>query len=161
MSNLEKKVAALMRLCTAEDNESYEAAKKEVRGLMDAADKRAVAADLETETRRTLTELGVPDHLVGHPYLIRAIMIVADDYRRIGAMTKPGGLYHALAEEFGETASRVERAIRHCIEVAWTRCDYEVLNDYFGNIVNPEKGKTTNSEFIARVASVIRMRMRQ
>ena len=161
MTDLEKKLDALMRLCTAEDNDSYEAAKKEVRSLMTAAEKPKAEPGLEAEVCRVLTELGVPDHLTGHPYLVQAIMLVAKDRKQINNVSKPHGLYYTLAESFDTTPMRVERAIRHAVETAWLRCDVDVLNRYFGNIIDPMKGKTTNSEFIARVANVIRMRMKQ
>lgn len=172
MTKLERQVNALMRLCTAEDNDSYEAAKKEVRALMgsyrgfnyDVATIDEAAAkptDMETEVRNLLLELGFPDHLVGHPYLVQAIMLVAKDRKQLDNMSRPYGLYYKVAESFETTSSKVERGIRHCVETAWKRCDLDVLYRYFGNIVDPNKDKPTNTEFIARAANVIRMRMKQ
>lgn len=162
MNKLERQVNALMRLCTAEDNDSYEAAKREVKRLMACpgrGDEKTL--DIENEIQNLLLELGVPDHLAGYPYLARAILMVVKDRKQILDICGPDGLYRKLAREFDATHTRVERAIRHCVETAWTRCDLDVLGRYFGNIIDPAKGKSTNSEFIARVANVIRMRMKQ
>ena len=71
------------------------------------------------------------------------------------------GLYPPIAAKFDTTASRVERGIRHLIEVTWTRADMDILCGYFGNTVSPDRGKPTNSEFIARIANVVRQRMRE
>lgn len=172
MNKLEMQVAALMQLCTAEDNDSYEAAKKDVKRLMACPGRRPASCaanhdaksdkkDLDVEVRWTLAELGVPSHLIGYPYLLQAITIVVMDADAIRVMFKQGGLYHTLGEQFHTSASRVERGIRHCIDTAWVRCDLEVLRRYFKNTVDPNRGKASNTEFIAQVANVIRMRMKQ
>ncbi len=95
-------------------------------------------------------EIGVPAHIKGYQYLREAIMIAVDDMEVINAVTKV--LYPAVAKRFGTTPSRVERAIRHAIEVAWDRGDLETLQKYFGYTVSNTKGKPTNSEFIAMIA---------
>ena len=95
-------------------------------------------------------EIGVPAHIKGYQYLREAILIAIEDMDMINAVTK--ALYPAVAERFGTTPSRVERAIRHAIEVAWDRGDLEVLQKYFGYTVSNTKGKPTNSEFIAMIA---------
>lgn len=162
MTKLERQVNALMRLCTAEDNDSYEAAKKEVKRLMACPGRgEEKNLDIEDEVQNLLLELGAPDRLTGHPYLARAILMVAKDHKQIYDMCGLDGLYRKLAREFDTTHTSVERAIRHCVETAWGRCDLDVLGRYFGNIIDPAKGKPTNSEFIARAANVIRMRMKQ
>ena len=172
MNKLEMQVAALMRLCTAEDNESYEAAKEEVKRLMACPGKRSASGatscgvshdkkNLDMEIRWTLAELGVPSHLVGYPFLVQAITLVAKDADVIRKMFKEGGLYHTLGEQFHTTENRIERGIRHCIDTAWVRCNFEVLNRYFKNTLDPSRGKASNTEFIAQVANVIRMRMDQ
>lgn len=159
MSNLEMKLDAVLRLCTAEDPHEVAAAREELRGLMQSSRKtKPEPIDPETEVRRILLELGAPDHLVGHPYLVQAILWSIDDRKYLDNITF--GLYPALAAKFDTTASRVERAIRHLIEVLWTRCDFDTLNCYFGNTVSPGKGKATNGEFIARIANVVKLRMR-
>lgn len=115
--------------------------------------------DPEQEVRRILLELGAPDHLVGHPYVIRAILLVLGDQLYINHITF--GLYPQLAVEFDTTPARVERAIRHLIEVTWSRGDLDVLDRYFGNTISASKGKPTNGEFIARIANVVKSRLRE
>ena len=95
-------------------------------------------------------EIGVPAHIKGYQYLREAIIITVQDMDVINAVTKV--LYPEVARRFGTTASRVERAIRHAIEVAWDRGDLETLQKYFGYTVSNAKGKPTNSEFIAMIA---------
>ena len=95
-------------------------------------------------------EIGVPAHIKGYQYLREAIIITVNDMEVINAVTKV--LYPAVAKRFGTTPSRVERAIRHAIEVAWDRGDLETLQKYFGYTVSNAKGKPTNSEFIAMIA---------
>lgn len=97
-----------------------------------------------------LREIGVPAHIKGYQYLREAILIAIDDMEVINAVTKV--LYPEVAKRFDTTASRVERAIRHAIEVAWNRGDLETLQKYFGYTVSNVKGKPTNSEFIAMIA---------
>ena len=115
------------------------------------------SVDPEQEIRRILLELGSPDHLVGHPYVIRAIQLVMSDRLYINSITF--GLYPQLAVEFDTTPARVERAIRHLIEVTWARGDLDILEKYFGNTVSASRGKPTNGEFIARLANVVKGRV--
>lgn len=157
MSNLEKQVAVLMRLCTAEKETDRRRAKEELRGLLNTAGASG-PMDAEDVIREVLLELGAPDHLAGHPYLVQGILLVLDDRGYIENVMY--GLYPRLAEIFASTPSRIERSIRHVIEVAWNRGDLDVLNKYFGNTVSASKGKPTNSEFIARVANIVRQRMK-
>jgi len=105
---------------------------------------------LESTVTAIIHEIGVPAHIKGYQYLREAIMIAVDDMDVINAVTKV--LYPEVATRFGTTASRVERAIRHAIEVAWDRGDLETLQKYFGYTVSNAKGKPTNSEFIAMIA---------
>ena len=113
--------------------------------------------DVESQVRCVLLELGVPEHIKGHPRLVKAICILVEKPDLLYAICKE--LYPMIADAFGDTPSRVERSIRHAIECAWDRCDLDVLMHYFGNTISPAKCKPTNSEFIARVANVIRERM--
>lgn len=108
---------------------------------------------LERRVTAIIHEIGVPAHIKGYQYLREAITLVVNDMDTINAVTKV--LYPAVAKRFGTTASRVERAIRHAIEVAWDRGDLETLQKYFGYTVNGAKGKPTNSEFIAMIADRI------
>lgn len=105
---------------------------------------------LEGRITAIIHEVGVPAHIKGYQYLREAIFIAVNDMDVINAVTKV--LYPAVAKKFGTTSSRVERAIRHAIEVAWDRGDLETLQKYFGYTVNGAKGKPTNSEFIALIS---------
>lgn len=113
----------------------------------------AKARELERQITAILHEIGVPAHIKGYQYLREAIGLAVADMEVINAVTKV--LYPAVAKKFGTTASRVERAIRHAIEVAWDRGDLETLQKYFGYTVSNAKGKPTNSEFIAMIADRI------
>ena len=105
---------------------------------------------LKSVVTSIIHEIGVPAHIKGYQYLREAIIMTVEDMDSINAVTKV--LYPAVAREYKTTASRVERAIRHAIEVAWDRGDLEVLQKYFGYTVSNAKGKPTNSEFIALIA---------
>ena len=111
------------------------------------------ARDMERQVTAIIHEIGVPAHIKGYQYLREAIGLAVADMEIINAVTKV--LYPAVAKKFGTTASRVERAIRHAIEVAWDRGDLETLQKYFGYTVSNAKGKPTNSEFIAMIADRI------
>ena len=111
------------------------------------------ARDLERQVTAIIHDIGVPAHIKGYQYLREAIGLAVADMEVINAVTKV--LYPAVAKKFGTTASRVERAIRHAIEVAWDRGDLETLQKYFGYTVSNAKGKPTNSEFIAMIADRI------
>ncbi len=109
--------------------------------------------ELERRVTAIIHDIGVPAHIKGYQYLREAIGLAVEDMEVINAVTKV--LYPAVAKKFGTTASRVERAIRHAIEVAWDRGDLETLQKYFGYTVSNAKGKPTNSEFIAMIADRI------
>lgn len=119
---------------------------------------RDAASDLEAHVTRIIHQVGIPAHIKGYRYLRHAIMMVVQDGRIIGEVTKT--LYPTVAREFGTTSSRVERAIRHAIEVAWDRGDVDVLNSFFGYTIQTCKGKPTNSEFIAMIADHLRLKLR-
>lgn len=105
---------------------------------------------LKMRITQSIHEIGVPAHIKGYEYLRYAIQLVVEDKRLINNITK--GLYPMVAKQFDTTASRVERAIRHAVEVAWDRGDMETLEHWFGYTISHLKGKPTNSEFIALVA---------
>ena len=115
--------------------------------------------NLESQVTAIIHEVGVPAHIKGYQYLRDAILITINDMDVINAVTKV--LYPEVAKRFGTTASRVERAIRHAIEVAWDRGDLETLQKYFGYTVSNAKGKPTNSEFIAMIADRLHLQLRQ
>ena len=116
-------------------------------------------ATLEAQVTAIIHEIGVPAHIKGYQYLREAIIIAVNDMDVINAVTKV--LYPEVAKRFGTTASRVERAIRHAIEVAWDRGDLETLQKYFGYTVSNAKGKPTNSEFIAMIADRLQLERRK
>nr|WP_325298847.1 sporulation transcription factor Spo0A [uncultured Dysosmobacter sp.] len=116
------------------------------------------AAVLKNLVTSVIHEIGVPAHIKGYQYLREAIIIAVNDMEVINAVTKV--LYPAVAKRFGTTPSRVERAIRHAIEVAWDRGDLETLQKYFGYTVSNAKGKPTNSEFIAMIADRLVLEMK-
>lgn len=115
--------------------------------------------NLESTVTSIIHEIGVPAHIKGYQYLREAIMIAVDDMDVINAVTKV--LYPEVAKRFSTTPSRVERAIRHAIEVAWDRGDVDTLNSYFGYTIHNLRGKPTNSEFIAMIADKMRLDKRQ
>lgn len=112
--------------------------------------------NMKFKVTNTLRMLGVPASLKGYHYLRSAIMLGLEDHYNIEHVTKV--LYPMIAEEYTTTAARVERAIRHAIEVAWDRGDVSVLNNYFGYTVSSRRGKPTNSEFIALIVDSIELR---
>lgn len=114
--------------------------------------------DLEQDVTDMIHEIGVPAHIKGYQYLREAIMMSVEDVEMLGSITKI--LYPSIAKKFQTTSSRVERAIRHAIEVAWSRGKMETLDDLFGYTINIGKGKPTNSEFIALIADKIRLQYR-
>lgn len=111
--------------------------------------------DLTSKITNMIHEIGVPAHIKGYHYLREAILICVQNDEMISAVTKL--LYPAVAKQFNTTASRVERAIRHAIEVAWDRGDIDVLTSYFGYTIHNERGKPTNSEFIAMLTDKLRL----
>ena len=117
------------------------------------------APALEGQVTAIIHEIGVPAHIKGYQYLREAIIIAVNDMDVINAVTKV--LYPEVAKRFATTPSRVERAIRHAIEVAWDRGDLETLQHYFGYTVNSAKGKPTNSEFIALIADRLQLQMKR
>ena len=119
----------------------------------------AARQNLEANVTAIIHEIGVPAHIKGYQYLREAIIMTVEDMDVINAVTKV--LYPEVARKFGTTASRVERAIRHAIEVAWDRGDLETLQKYFGYTVSNAKGKPTNSEFIAMIADRLVLQRRQ
>ena len=119
----------------------------------------AVSNSLEARVTQIMHELGVPAHIKGYRYMRSAIMYVFADEHLAEAITKE--LYPRVAREHKTTSSRVERAIRHAIEIAWDRGDLDTLQKWFGFTTDSEKGKPTNSEFITLIADTLRLEMKQ
>ena len=114
------------------------------------------SADMESQVTKIIHQIGVPAHIKGYQYLRTAILMTIDDTDVINSVTKI--LYPAVAKKYQTTTSRVERAIRHAIEVAWDRGDVDTLNSYFGYTIQNSRGKPTNSEFIAMIADNMRLK---
>ncbi|AJA51976.1 chemotaxis protein CheY [Clostridium pasteurianum] len=117
---------------------------------------QSVPLDLEDEITSIIHEIGVPAHIKGYMYLREAINMVVDNIELLSAVTKE--LYPSIAKKYNTTASRVERAIRHAIEVAWSRGQVDTINKLFGYTIHNGKGKPTNSEFIAMIADKLRLK---
>ena len=139
-------VAERIREIVAVDRQSKSAAQKKGE------------VNIEAMVTSIIHEIGVPAHIKGYQYLREAIMIAVDDMDVINAITKV--LYPQVAKAFSTTPSRVERAIRHAIEVAWDRGDLEALQKFFGYTVSNTKGKPTNSEFIALIADKLQLQLK-
>ena len=116
-------------------------------------------AQLENNVTNMLHEIGIPAHIKGYHYLRDSILMAVNDMDILNAITKV--LYPTVAKKNQTTASRVERAIRHAIEVAWSRGKLETIDDLFGYTINNGKGKPTNSEFIALIADTIRLKYKR
>lgn len=114
--------------------------------------------DLETEITNIIREIGVPAHIKGYTYMREGIAMVVEDVGLLSAVTKE--LYPSIGKKHNTTASRVERAIRHSIEVTWSRGNSHLINTLFGYTTNSEKGKPTNSEFIAIIADKLRLQLK-
>ena len=121
-------------------------------------EKRNESDNLEALVTNIIHEVGVPAHIKGYQYLREAIMMVVNDIEIINQITKQ--LYPDIAKKFSTTPSRVERAIRHAIEVAWGRGQTDVVESIFGYTVSASKGKPTNSEFIAMIADKLRLELK-
>ena len=114
--------------------------------------------NIECKITDILHQIGVPAHIKGYHYLRESIMMAVNNPDIINAVTKQ--LYPSVAKNFNTTSSRVERAIRHAIEVAWDRGDVEILNSYFGYTIHNSRGKPTNSEFIAMISDRLRLQIK-
>lgn len=110
---------------------------------------------MDVDVTNIIHQMGVPAHIKGYQYLRDAILLVVNEVNLLGAVTKE--LYPTIAEKYQTTPSRVERAIRHAIELAWDRGNVEMMNKFFGYTINIQRGKPTNSEFIAMIADKLRI----
>ena len=137
-----------------------------IESLLNARRNKAVAVsamatadtipDIESQVTQIIHQIGVPAHIKGYQYLRTAILMTISDSEIINSVTKI--LYPSVAKKYATTTSRVERAIRHAIEVAWDRGDVDTLNSYFGYTIQNNRGKPTNSEFIAMIADNLRLK---
>lgn len=115
--------------------------------------------DLESIVTEIILHIGIPAHIKGYHYIREAIILCLNDQSMISSVTKI--LYPTIAKKFETTSSRVERAIRHAIELAWDRGDIDTLNSYFGYTINTGRGKPTNSEFIAMISDKLRLKLKK
>lgn len=127
--------------------------------IKDGGSEMSEEPDFEMLVTEIIHQIGVPAHIKGYTYLRDAIVLAVKDQNIINFITKE--LYPTVARAHGTTSSRVERAIRHAIEVAWDRGDVDVLNAYFGYTILNSRGKPTNSEFIAMIADKLRLKYRK
>ncbi len=134
------------------------AEEKAVRTSMEEEKGKPAEKNLENDVTAIIHDVGVPAHIKGYQYLRDAIMMSVNDVEMMNSITKI--LYPTIAKKHKTTASRVERAIRHAIEVAWTRGNVDTIDELFGYTVNNGKGKPTNSEFIALISDKIRLKYR-
>lgn len=156
MSELEMTVKALTRCVSPQ---AFALAMQEVRAEAQGNEEPCERFDAsEMMIRRILKELGIPSRILGHSYLVSALELMVEEPSLLYVITKQ--LYPRVAETHNTTASRVERAIRHAIEIAWDRGGLDVQYKYFGNSVKAEKGKPTNSEFLSVVADVVRQKLK-
>ena len=125
-------------------------------GSITAGATNTAPPDIEAQVTRIIHQIGVPAHIKGYQYLRTAILLTISDSDIINSVTKV--LYPSVAKKYATTTSRVERAIRHAIEVAWDRGDIDTLNSYFGYTIQNNRGKPTNSEFIAMIADSLRLK---
>lgn len=157
-STLEMKVDTIIDALMSNTDEGYDRAMaklQELRSLPAAGPVR----DVEDIIEQILLEVGVPSNLTGHRYLLAAIKFCTKCTDNHPTITKV--IYPEVAKMCGTTASRVERGIRHAIEVAWERADLNALRKYFGNTINPKSYKLSNSEFIWRLTNVARKQLQQ
>lgn len=154
--NTEQKINAIMRYIVAETREKKNLALSEIKNIMEESEASKKCMNVDEVIEEILTEIGVPCHIIGYDYIIYTIKLVFDNPEYMRSIT--GVLYPAVAQKYNTKAVSVERAIRHGIECAWDRADFEVIEKYFGNTISAEKGKPTNSEFIARIANIVKRR---
>ena len=127
-----------------------------IKGISRLSDDAGTIPDMESQVTKIIHQIGVPAHIKGYQYLRSAILMTIDDSDVINSVTKV--LYPTVAKKYQTTTSRVERAIRHAIEVPWDRGDIDTLNSYFGYTIQNSRGKPTNSEFIAMIADNLRLK---
>ena len=155
--NVEQKVNAIMRYIVAESDEEKKNAMEKIKRIIEPVATEKNNENMEDVISDILVELGMPSHIRGYRYTVYAIKIATENPDILDSITNK--LYPAVAEQHGTTASRCERSIRHAIECTWDRGSLDVFEKYFGNTISITKGKPTNSEFIARMASIVKRKM--
>lgn len=158
MTMLEKKIDALLRAVTAEDEEARKNAVAEAKALCQSKDAARKDFALKDCAEDILLEIGIQPSLVGFNQLVEALVLCCEDDSYLRDITSR--LYPDVAKKLNTTAFKAERGIRHAIENLFQRSDIELLEQYFGNSVDIRKGRPTNSEFIARMRIEVMRRMR-
>lgn len=156
MSNLEMKINAMCAVLTAETFEERDKAMADLKQAM--AEKIQPDDILDGIVRDLFLEFSVPDHLIGYNYAVLAVKMAVEDVKWVNNITF--GLYPHVAVAFDTTSSRVERAIRLLIEKTIDRGNQELITKHFGSYINPDSGKVANGEFIARMANLVKQKMR-
>ena len=152
--NIEQKVNAIMRYIVAETREEKNLAISEIKNIMEYPAETEKNKNIEEMIDSIFMEIGMPCHLIGYNYTVYAIKIAIENPDIINNITFV--LYPTVASKYDTTSSRVERGISRAIESAWNRADIDVIEKYFGNTISMAKGKPTNSEFIARMANIVK-----
>lgn len=154
MTTLEKKIDALYRVVTAENDETRLAALNKAKIIFQSNIEPDVSKLIKQRVEETISMLGVRESLLGYSALTRAICLAVENPYYLQAITKI--VYPTVAKEMNSTPSRVERSMRHAIDSVFDRCDISVINQFFGNSLSRHSGKCTNSDFIAKVAHLVR-----
>lgn len=157
MNRTEQKVDMIARTLLARSTTERSEALSKLQELMTRCG--GEGTDAESMIRGILLELGMPDHIKGHAYTVCALKALLEDATLIDSVT--GRLYPLVAQTYGVSSVRVERAIRHAVEICLNRSALETVSDYFGNTISAMRGKPTNSEFLARISNVVRQRLYQ
>ena len=157
MTNLEKKVDALIRVILADNQMDFKRAKADLMVL--SVNEKEDPLDLEREIRKILLELGIPDKRNGHRYAVEAILLTVESEDYLHMLHRK--LYPAIAEKFDTTPRMVESGIRRAVEAAWDRGDLKVLEKYFGNTISRYASRPTTGEFLARMTNEVRYRMKE
>lgn len=158
MSNIEMQLDAIRRCILADSEDERERVRTQLRALAGVQPEEAIPVSVERMITEILLDIGIPCHVKGYRYLVTAIGTVLDNPELMNSVVKE--LYRAVASAHNTTPSRVERAIRVAIECGWDRGDIDILSHYFGNTVSADKGRPTNSEFIARVVDIVRLKLK-
>lgn len=163
---LKDRIEMLSESFTAEPVEEYQLSSvgtymNEVQRIRNytSQESESIMPDIETQVTELILQIGIPAHIKGYHFVRSAIIMAVESPDTINAITKI--VYPTIAKEYQTSSSRVERAIRHAIEVAWDRGDVDTLNSIFGYSINSSKGKPTNSEFIAMLSDKLRLKNKQ
>lgn len=136
---------------------SLESLELRIKDIMLSDNKKQSSSDTQKLISKMLHTLGVPSHIKGYIYIRDSVTLMMNSKEQVGGITKE--IYPEIARKYNTTSSRVERAIRHAIEISWNRGDYEAMEEIFGHSVDYDKAKPTNSEFIATIADHLRLEM--